>query len=402
MLLALKTSCDHGVMKMKVYLDNSATTLPLPEVLKAMTDVLEKYYGNPSSLHHIGVEAERLLHKAHQQVAQLLGVKANEIIFTSGGTESNNIALKGIAFGYRDRGKHIITTDVEHASVYEACKSLEHFGFEVTYLPVNAKGQIRIADLERALRPDTILVSVMHVNNEVGSVQPLREIGNFLKRYPKIFFHVDAVQSVGKVPLAIRANHIDLLSLSGHKIHAPKGTGCLYVSEKIKQLYPLFHGGAQEQKVRPGTENVAGSVALAKALRLILEREEAHIQQLRKLQKRLVNGLRTLPGLVFNTPELEDDAAPHILNFSVPGIKPEVIVHALEEKGIYVSTKSACSSKKDEPSRVVYALAKDEARAKSAIRVSFSILSTAQDVDQLIAALDEIIPYYQNLLKVDR
>lgn len=386
---------------MRIYLDNSATTHPLPEVVQAMTEVLEKYYGNPSSLHHVGVEAERLLQKAHQQIAKLLEVKANEIIFTSGGTESNNLAIKGIAFGYRERGNHLITTEVEHASVYDTCKSLETFGFDVTYLPVNRMGQINIYDLKHALRPDTLLVSIMHVNNEVGSVQPLDQIGLLLQQYPKTFFHVDAVQSVGKVPFSIRNNHIDLLSLSGHKIHAPKGSGVLYVSEKIKQLYPLFHGGPQEQNVRPGTENVAGSVALAKALRLIFEGQKKHSVHLRSLQKQLLKGIRSIPGIVLNTPDQDDDVvAPHIVNFSV-GIKPEVIVHALEEKGIYVSTKSACSSKKDEPSRAVYAVTRDKERASSAIRVSFSIFTTEEEIAAFIDALREIIPYYQNMLKVN-
>lgn len=385
----------------QVYFDNSATTKPAPEVIESMVAVLEKYYGNPSSLHHLGVETEKLMNRSRQLSAQLLEVNEEEILFTSGGTESNNLAIKGIAFGYQNRGKHIITTEIEHSSVYEVCQELENkYDFEVTYLPVNKQGQISLDQLKDALRDDTILVSIMHVNNEMGSIQPLSVIGQILHQYPKVFFHVDQVQGIGKVPLSIKESYIDLLSLSGHKIHAPKGTGILYKHHRIQQLYPLFHGGAQQKEIRPGTENVAGIVALTKALRMVKENEAEHIQYLQQLRQKTIEGLQSIQGVNINSPTDLKYAAPHIVNASFLGIKPEVFVHALEEKGIYVSTKSACSSKEDKPSRILMALEEDENIAKSAVRISFSVNNTLEEVDYFLTVLKEIVPHYQKIMKV--
>lgn len=385
---------------MKVYFDNSATTIPAKEVIQSMTDVLERFYGNPSSLHQLGAEAEQLLTRSKEQVASLLDVRASEIVFTSGGTESNNLALKGAAFAYQQRGKHIITSQIEHASVYEVCKDLEkHFGFQVTYLPVDKNGIVSVEDVEKSIREDTILVSIMHVNNELGSIQPITEIGKRLQQYPKLRFHVDQVQGFGKVPLSIRESHIDLLSLSGHKMHAPKGTGILVVKNGVK-LYPLLHGGDQQQGVRPGTENVAGSVAFAKALRMIKEREQDHMQHLLTLKEKATHALEKLENVSIHSPLNRERSAPHILNASVKGIKPEILVHALEEKGIYVSTKSACSSKNEEPSRILRATGMSDAEANSAFRISFSIDNHVEEVDYFADIIQQIVPHYQNIMKV--
>jgi cysteine desulfurase len=385
---------------MKVYFDNSATTKPAKEVIQSMTEVLERYYGNPSSLHHLGAEAEQLLTRCREQVAVLLNVDASEIIFTSGGTESNNLAIKGVAFGYQKRGKHIITTQVEHPSVYEVCQDLEkHFGFEVTYLQVDENGIVSVEDVKKSIREDTILVSIMHVNNELGSVQPISEIGKLLQKYPKLRFHVDQVQGSGKVPLSIKENYIDLLSLSGHKIHAPKGTGILFVKDGVK-LYPLLHGGAQQQGIRPGTENVAGSVAFAKALRMIKERELDHIEYLFKLKEKATHALMKLERVSLNSSLNRELFAPHIINASFQGLKPEILVHALEQKGIYVSTKSACSSKIDRPSRVLIATGISDADASSSLRISFSIDNRIEEVDYFAKVIQQIVPHYQNVMKV--
>lgn len=385
---------------MNVYFDNSATTNPFPEVTQSMKEVLDKYYGNPSSLHYLGVQAEQLLTRSRQVISQALEVNEEEIIFTSGGTESINMALKGVSFQYKQRGKHIITSEIEHAAVYHTCQSLEKdFGYDVTYLPVDSNGVVSLADLKQVLREDTILVSIMHVNNELGSIQPIAEIGAYLKNFPKVLFHVDAVQGIGKVPLSIKDSFIDLLSLSGHKFHAPKGTGILYIRSGVK-LYPLFHGGEQQFGIRPGTENVPAYVALAKACRMVKENEQKHIAYLSRLQQTLLVGLEKIDDVHINTPLNEDVTAPHIVNVSFTGLKPEVIVHALEEKGIYVSTKSACSSKSNKSSRILTALGLEPKYADSAIRISFSAQNTLEEVRYFLQVVEEIIPHYTNLMKV--
>ncbi len=385
---------------MQVYLDNSATTPVAPEVKQAMLEVIDRYYGNPSSLHSLGGQAEKLLVRSREVIAEALDISPHEVVFTSGGTESNNLAIKGIAFQYRSRGKHLITSQIEHSAVYDVCQALERdFDFEVTYLPVDQNGIVSLDHLKKALRDDTILVSIMHVNNEMGALQPLEEIGQLIKRYPKTFFHVDQVQGIGKAPLNIKDWGIDLLSISGHKIHAPKGTGLLYVREGV-ELYPLFHGGGQEKGRRSGTENVPGIVALAKALRLIKEKEKEHRKHFLNLRRKLLAELQGMEGVFINTPLDEQLAAPHIINLSCPGVKPEVLVHALAEQGIYVSTTSACSSKAQKPSRTLEAMGLASHRLHSAIRISFSIYSTQEEVDQLIKALKRLIPELKHVMRV--
>lgn len=379
-----------------IYLDNSATTKPLPEVMDSFVKVSKEYFGNPSSLHGIGGQAEKLLSQARSQVTQLLSVKQKEIYFTSGGTEGNNLAIKGIAFAYKDRGKHLITTTIEHASVRESFKQLESMGFEVTEIPVDTNGRVHVVDIEKAIRPDTILVSVMHVNNEVGTIQPIDEIGQLLKKYPKVLFHVDHVQGIGKVPLDLNESHVDLCTISAHKFHGLKGNGLLFVRDGV-MIHPLFTGGSQEGKVRSGTENVAGVVCMSKALRLILDKLHTELEQLRKVSNELRKGLEKIDGIVINTPE--KFAAPHILNFSVPHVKSEVFVHALEEKDIFVSTTSACSSKQKTISNTLVAMGIPEERAGSAIRVSLSYYNTLDEVKKVLSAVEQTVEGLRKVMK---
>ncbi|MFC2948663.1 cysteine desulfurase family protein [Virgibacillus sediminis] len=378
-----------------IYLDNSATTKPEPSVMRSFEQVTTKYYANPSSIHQFGGEAEQLLHKAKQQAAEIIGVTESEIVFTSGGTEGNNTAIKGIALEHQNRGKHIITSEVEHPSVEEACRGLERLGFEVTYLPVNQNGVISITDLKKAVRDDTILISLMHVNNEIGSVQPIQEAAAVAKQHPKLFFHVDNVQGVGKLPLKLRGSGIDLCTFSGHKIHGLKGTGILYIKQGTT-LFPLLHGGSQEYGHRSGTENLAGAVSMAKALRLITEREKKEGDQLRRLQLHLREQLSKIQDVKINTPE---SSAPHIMNFSVPGTKPEVLIHMLGEEGIYISTKSACSSKQKDESKILSACGWGNDRTTSALRVSLSYDNTREEIDTFLSALDRSIRQFKEVME---
>lgn len=349
---------------------------------------MENYYGNPSSLHQKGAEAENVLKQARKVAAQYLGCKEGEVIFTSGGTESNNTAIKGIAFQYQNRGKHIITTQVEHPAVYDVCKQLEGLGFTVTYLPVDRDGRVSVEDVKGAMRPDTILVSVMHVNNELGTIQPIAEIGQWLKQFPKVLFHVDAVQSIGKVPLRIKDAGIDLLSISAHKFYGPRGIGILYKREGLI-IHPLMMGGGQEGSVRSGTENLPAIAGMAKAFRILEELGSAEGTRLHDLNQKLREGITTIDGCLVNTPEV--GAAPHIMNLSVPGVKAEVLLHALEERGFLISTKSACSSKANEPSRVLTAIGVPRDCALSSLRISLGRENTADEMKQFLAALQECV-----------
>ncbi|PWA11148.1 cysteine desulfurase NifS [Pueribacillus theae] len=371
-----------------IYLDNSATTKPYKEVLNTFLAVSENYFGNPSSLHSKGMEAEELIEKAREQIGKLLDASPGEIVFTSGGTEGNNLAIKGATTAYKNRGKHVITTTIEHPASMEAFKYLEETGFDVTYLPVNSQGLVSLEDLKNAIREDTIFVSIIHVNNEIGTVQNIEEIGELIKRYPKVLFHVDHVQGASKVPLSIRKANIDLCTISGHKLHGVKGTGVLTVREGVR-LSPLFHGGGQEKGYRSGTENVAGIVSLAKAMRLCYEKASEGILELEALKGYTMEELEKIKGIILNTPK--EHSAPHIINFSVPGCKPEVLIHALSEKGIYVSTKSACSSKQSEASHVILAIGAGEESAKTAIRISFSFETDKEQAEQFLIVLRNII-----------
>ena len=377
-----------------IYLDNSATTVPDQSVLDTFNKVSKSFFGNPSSLHNLGGTSEKLYGKIRTQAASLLNVNFDEIIFTSGGTEGNNLALTGIVGAYKQRGNHIITTEIEHASVYETCKRLEVKGFAVTYLKVDSDGLIDIEELKSALTDQTILVSIMHVNNEIGSVQPIKEIGDLLKEYPKAYFHVDAVQSFGKIPLNINENSIDLLTISGHKIHGLKGTGLLYLKKSV-QLVPLFSGGGQELGYRSGTENLAGQAGLVRAMRLAMEKEESKNNLLR-LKAQIITSLEKRRDIFINTPKL---SAPHIVHFSIMGIKPETIIHALAEHNVYVSTQSACSSKSEDLSRVLLACGHDEERSRTGIRVSMSYYTTENEVNKFIHVLHSEIDKIREMLR---
>ena len=378
-----------------IYLDNSATTKPYPEVVDSFQQVSTRFFANPSSIHQFGGEAENLLIKAREQVADLLNVKSDEIVFTSGGTEGNNLAIKGIAFEHHKRGNHIITTEIEHPSVYDTCQSLEKLGYEITYLPVYEEGVISLTDLKKAIREDTILISIMHVNNELGSVQPIEEIGQIAKEYPKLYFHVDAVQGLAKVPLNLKRAGIDLCTFSGHKIHGLKGTGILFIKEGLS-LFPLFHGGGQEGEYRSGTENLAGAISISKAFRLSMENMDANIDGLIRLRDYLLKELGKIEGILVNTAM---NGAPHLVNFSVPGLKPEVMIHALGEADIAVSTKSACSSKQLDESRVLSACGFSEERAKSALRVSMSYSTTREEIDVFLKALKNTVNQLKEVLE---
>ena len=377
-----------------IYFDNSATTKPYKEVLDSFVTVSSEYFGNPSSLHRIGGQAEKLLSQARDQLAKLLKVKPSEIYFTSGGTESNNMAIKGAALTNRNKGRHIITSSVEHASVMAVMDQLTGEGFDITYLPVDQDGRVSVTEVEKAIRKETILVSIMQVNNEVGTIQPISEIGEMLKKYPTILFHVDSVQAIGKVPLDLNRNRVDFCSLSAHKFHGLKGTGILFVREGVR-LTPLLSGGNQERKLRSGTENVAGFVAMAKALRMTMGKSELGLANMKKIQSSLRKGLNEIEGVKIHTPL--EGAAPHILNFSLEGIRSEVFLHALETDGVFVSTTSACSSKKKSPSKTLLAMGVSEEVADSSIRISLTFDNTLEEAR---AAMTAINKYANQLRKV--
>lgn len=379
-----------------LYLDNSATTKPYEEVIETYNQVALKFFGNPSSIHTLGVQAEQLLTKARKQVASLLGAQEGEIIFTSGATEGNNMAIKGAAFALKHKGNHIITSAIEHPSVSETVKQLEeHFGFDVTIISVDENGFINPDDVEKAIRQDTILVSCMHVNNETGAIQPIEEIGKRLKKYRHIYFHVDHVQGVCKVPLDLKKANVDLCTISGHKFHALNGTGVLFVREN-RSILPLFSGGSQEKTFRPGTEHLAGAVSLAKGLRLAMQHYVQNKEQMENTKRYLIEQLKSIEGVTINSPD--QNVAPHIVNFSVPGIKAEVLVHMLEEEEIYVSTTSACSSRVSSVSKTLLAMGKSQAVAESSIRVSLTDEHNEAHMDEFVVKLKANIKKLKNVM----
>ncbi|WP_337098590.1 cysteine desulfurase family protein [Paenibacillus sp. YIM B09110] len=370
-----------------LYFDHCASTPPYEEVIQTMMEVMKAHYANPSSLHQRGSAAGKLIERARSLVSEQFGTRSGEWIFTSGGTESNNMAIKGIAKQYSGRGKHLITTAIEHASVSETFAQLEQEGFNVTYLPVSASGHVSVEQVAEALTDETVLVSVMHVNNEIGTIQPIEQIGQRLKQYPKVFFHVDAVQSIGKLPIDIEQWGIDLVSGSAHKFRGPRGVGLLYVRNGIT-LYPLLTGGSQEEGMRSGTQNVPAIVAAAKALRMTRETESARRASMSELREQLVSIVASIPELKLNGGA---PLAPNIVHFSYPGMKPEVVIHKLEQHGIMASTKSACSSKDNKPSQVLLALGASTEHASSGIRLSFGDEHRTQDIDSVGKALRQIV-----------
>ncbi|WP_018756714.1 cysteine desulfurase family protein [Paenibacillus terrigena] len=373
-----------------LYFDHCASTPPYDEVVQTLSEVMRMQYSNPSSIHQAGLAAEKLVTRSREVIAAALKVSPNEILFTSGATESNNIAIQGAALKKKSRGNHIITTGIEHSSVYECCRLMQRQGFDVTYLPVDASGCIRLEDLQAAITEQTILVSIMHVNNEMGSIQPIAEIGKLLSDYPRIIFHVDGVQGLGKLPVQLKEWGVDLYSISAHKVRGPKGVGLLYCREGV-QLQSLYAGGEQERGLRPGTLNVPGIVAMAKAIRMTIERQPEAVEKMLQLRNQLIQVVDSIPELVLNSGRDTERAAPHIVHFSYPGMKPEVIIHMLEESDIMASTQSACSSKDLKPSRVLLAMGCNEARAAGGIRISLAAEQSEQDIATLEAALRIIV-----------
>lgn len=379
--------------KTMIYFDNSATTQIEPSVLETYQRVSQEYYGNPSSLHEMGDITTKLLQQSRVQIARELNVSPNEIYFTSGGTEGDNWAIKGTAIEKERFGKHLITSSVEHPAVYETMQQLEQLGWEVTYLPVNKDGVVSINDLKEAIREDTVLVSIIAVNNEVGSIQPIQEIGEVLKDYPKIHFHVDAVQAIGVTDLPLGTeSRVDMAVFSGHKFKAPRGIGFMYLKEG-RVIAPLLTGGGQENGMRSGTENLPAVAAMARAVRLVFEEKDAKIAHLKKLQEKLRNYLETKDKVTIFTPE---NHAPHILCFGIEGIRGEVTVHALEEHAIFVSTTSACSSRATNvESSTLIAMGVLKHQAETANRVSFSADNTEEEVDQFIQAYDQLLEKFE-------
>jgi cysteine desulfurase len=374
-----------------IYFDNSATTKPYPEVLNSFLKVSSEYFGNPSSLHGLGGQAEKLLTQARVQAAHFLNINPSELYFTSGGTESNNLAVKGAALMHRNRGRHLITTKIEHPSISNAMEQLEQMGFSVTYLPVDQYGVVKVQDVEKAIRPDTILVSIMYVNNEIGAIQPINEIGRLLEKFPKTLFHVDAVQAAGKMVIDLKRVGVDLFSISSHKFHGLKGIGALFIKEGVK-LIPLNSGGNQENTMRSGTENVAGAVSMAKAMRISQEKMEQGTKSVTEIQKTLIKRLGEIPGITIHT--CPERAVPYILNFSAAWMNAETFIHALEQEGIYASTTSACSSKRKTPSKTLMAMGVSEQLAQKAIRVSLSFENTMDEALQFIAVVEQVANRY--------
>ena len=369
-----------------IYLDNASTSKVHPEVLESFNQITLKYFANASSIHQLGQESSRLLDKSREQILNLFNLKHHDVVFTSGATEANNLAIKGYAFANRLRGNNLITVATEHPSVLNAYKSLEKYGFEITVLPINKNGVLEVNSLKSAIRDDTILVSVMAVNNEIGTINPIKEIGELLKNYPKIAFHVDMTQAIGKVSIPL--DNVDMFSFAGHKIHGLLGSGALIKDKKII-LEPQNSGGGQESGLRSGTSTVALSASLAKALRLALAKQKENYQKVAELRDHLVSYLKSNDDrFVINS---LDKNNPYIVNFSLLNRKASVVVEALSNKGIMVSSLSACHSRDEDYSYVVYALTKDMKLAHNTVRVSFSYENTLNDVELLIRTLDTIV-----------
>lgn len=365
-----------------IYFDNSATTKPYPEALATYTEVATRIWGNPSSLHNLGSQATRILEASRKQIAELIGKKAEEIYFTSGGTEGDNWVLKGVAFEKAPYGKHIIVSDIEHPAIKESAAWLKTQGFEVDYAPVDARGFVKVDELARLLRPDTTLVSVMAVNNEIGSIQPIHDIAALLEDRPTISFHVDAVQALAKVATEVYLpERVDFATFSSHKFHGLRGVGFVYIKEG-KKITPLLTGGGQEKEMRSTTENVAGIAATAKALRLAMENQEAFASKTQQLKEVIRKELASYPDVTIFSDE--DHFAPHILTFGIKGVRGEVVVHAFEEFEIYISTTSACSSKAGKPAGTLIAMGVDKSIAQTAVRLSLDFENDMSQVEQFL------------------
>lgn len=376
---------------MEVYFDNSATTRVYDSVRDIVIKTMTEDFGNPSAMHQKGVDAEKYVKDAAKTLASLLKVQEKEILFTSGGTESDNLALIGAALANKRSGKHIVTTAVEHPAVSQPASFLQEEGFEVTYLPVDSRGVVKMDILESVLRPDTILVSTMYVNNEVGAVMPVEEIARLVhEKSPKAIYHVDAIQAFGKYRIHPKKAGIDLLSVSGHKIHGPKGVGFLYVNEKVK-IRPQILGGGQQSNMRSGTDNVPGVAGLGAAAGQIYKNLEADTEHLYELKEYLAKGLSEIDDIIINGPAIRE-GAPHILSISVMGVRSEVLLHALEDKEIYISAGSACSSHKRKPSSTLTAMGLPKAQIECTVRLSFTEENTMEEAEYFLQTMKELVP----------
>ena len=376
---------------MEAYFDNSATTRCYPEVAEIVVKTMTEDFGNPSAMHLKGVEAEKYVREAAQTLAKILKVNEKEIIFTSGGTESNNLALFGGADANKRSGNHIITTSVEHAAVGQPAERLEQMGYEVTIVPVDHRGVVQLEALEKALRPDTILVSTMYVNNEVGAVMPVEEIAKLIhEKSPKALYHVDAIQAFGKYRIYPKKAGIDMLSVSSHKIHGPKGVGFLYINEKAR-IQPQILGGGQQAGMRSGTDNVPGIAGLGVAAKMVYTDFDEKIEHMYQLKERLAEGFLKLPDVRLNGMEIRE-GAPQILSASFLGVRSEVLLHTLEEKGIYVSAGSACSSHKRKAAGTLSAMGMEAAQRESTLRFSFSEENTFEEVDYALEVIGQVLP----------
>ncbi len=375
-------------MQRRIYFDNSSTTRIHPEVLKSYEQLLEKYYVNSESLYDEGSEISQMMERARGAIAGLLGVHATDILFTSGSSESNSAAVKGCAFAQQNK-KHIITTNVEHSSILNACAQLEqYFGYRITYLPVDGTGRINVEDLKKALDEDTAVVSIMYVNNESGSVNPISEIAEVVKKQSHAYLHVDLTQAVGKVPLDL--TNVDMASISAHKLEGLKGSGIL-MKKTYVPFIPLINGGEQEYGLRGGTANACADMVFAKTLRLAIENGKKYHLYIKDLRDRLVKGLLAIDGVEINSPE---DAVVSTVNWSYEKIPSEVMQNALNAKGFMVSARSTCASKSDDPSYVLTAMGYSSRRASSCIRISLSYYNTEEEIDLFLTSLKEIIEHY--------
>ncbi len=378
---------------MERYMDNSATTRPYPEVVQKVAEVMQSQYGNPSSLHRLGIVAEKEVKEAKEVIAQTLKASAGEIYFTSGGTESNNLAIMGACLSHR--GRHIISTPLEHPATMNTLAALREQGWRVDFIPVDRDGVVSLPAFEDMIEPDTVLVTAMLVNNEIGSMQPISQMAKILKRKnPKAYLHVDAVQGYGKIPCDVRELGADLFSISGHKIHGPKGVGVLYIKKGVR-LSPILYGGGQQNNLRPGTENVPGIAGLGVAAKRCHQHLLENARRMQELRKKLEQGIcDRIDRVQVNTPE---QAAPHILNVSFGGVRSEVVLHSLENEEIYVSSGSACSSHKKEPSYVLTAIGVDREMIDGSIRFSLSEFTTEEDIDATVNALETIVQRIRKL-----
>lgn len=376
---------------MEIYLDNSATTAVHPDVVKLMSKIMLEDYGNPSSKHNKGVQAERYLNEAGETLASILKCDKKELLYTSGGTESDNMAFIGTALANKRRGNHIITTMIEHPAILETTVFLEKNGFEITYLPVDATGRVSLEALKEALRPETILVSIMYANNEVSIAEPIAEAAAMVKEYnPEIIFHTDAVQAFGKYRIIPKRENIDLMSVSAHKLHGPKGVGFLYIKDKTK-INPIIFGGGQQKGMRSGTENVPGIAGMALAAKLCYENFDEKIERLYELKENFTDRVLEIPGTVFNG-RRGNEGTPHVISISFENVRSEVLLHALEDKGIYVSSGSACSSNKPALSGTLKAIGVKNNLLDSTIRFSLCTENTKEELDEVIIALNELVP----------